>query len=314
MPFAPSRGARIHYTVHERAGHAPSGPEPPTVVLLQGLGLSSRFWFDIPEMLASDAETPRRVIAIDNRGTGRSDKPRGVWTMGTMADDVVAVLDHAGVDGAYVVGISMGGMIAQHCALRHPDRVRGLVLLATTAGFLMGALPEARALARLIALPLGGKGASVHLVRLLLPESKWHRAKEIFRDWPHAMRDDPTLPATFAAHLFAASTHLVTHRLSRIRCPAVVVAGKHDQLIPLANAEVLARRIPLAELEVVADAGHAVFADDRELVRRVVERLERSIEKGLEAAGEPGHPHHGRAPGASARGLRRPLSTRRGHG
>lgn len=309
MPFAPSKGARIHYVVHERAADSlrgRPGPGAPVVVLLQGLGLSSRFWFDVPDLLAADDETPRRVITIDNRGTGRSDKPRGVWTMATMADDVAAVLDHAGVDAAYVVGISMGGMIAQHCALRHPDRVRGLVLLATTAGFLMGALPEARALARLVALPLGGKDAARHLVRLLLPESKWHRAKEIFRDWPSAMRDDPTLPATFAAHLFAASTHLVTRRLSKIRCPAVIVAGKHDQLIPLKNAEVLARRIPRAELEVIEDAGHAVFAEDRELVRRMVQRLERSIEKGLEAAGEPGHPNGHPPP--------RTLSSDRGHG
>lgn len=276
MSFAPSREARIHYTVH--------GSQGPAVVLLQGLGLSSRFWFDVPELLAHDPHGPRRVVAIDNRGTGKSDRPRRLWTMGTMADDVVAVLDHAGIDAAFVVGISMGGMIAQHCALRHPSRVRGLVLLATTPGFLMGALPEARALGRLLSLPLGGKRASQALVRLLLPESKWGRAREIFREWPNAMREDPTATHTFAAHLFAASTHMVAPRLGRIRCPAIVVAGAEDRLIPLRNARVLASRIPGAELEVVEDSAHAVFAEDRDLVRRMVVRLERSIEKGLEAA------------------------------
>lgn len=280
MPFASSRGARIHYTVHGSSGTP--------VVLLQGLGLSSRFWFDIPAMLSDDPACPRRVIAVDNRGTGRSDKPRRPWTMAAMADDVVAVLDDAGVDAAFIVGISMGGMIAQHVALRHPRRVRGLVLLATTAGFLMGALPDARALARLVSLPFGGPRASQNLVRLLLPESKWKQAKEIFRDWPRAMRDDPTAPATFAAHLFAASTHLVAPRLASIDCPVIVVAGKHDQLIPLKNARVLAGRIRRAELEVIEDAGHAVFADDRDLVRRMIVKLEtaleRSIEKGLGAA------------------------------
>lgn len=286
MPFAPSRGARIHYTIHGHHG--------PAVVLLQGLGLSSRFWFDVPEMLASDPASPRRVVALDNRGTGKSDRPRGLWTMGTMADDVVAVLDDAGIDEAFLVGISMGGMIAQHCALRHPSRVRGLVLLATTAGFLAGALPEARALLRLLSLPLGGRRASRNLVRLLLPESKWERAGEIFRDWPRAMRDDPTAPATFAAHLFAASTHLVGSRLRHIACPVIVVAGKDDQLIPLRNAEVLAERIRRAELEVIEDAAHAVFADDRDLIRRMVHRLERSVEQGLDAA------EHARAPTLSS--------------
>lgn len=281
MPIATSRGAQLHYTVRGTRGTGPA------VVLIQGLGLSSRFWFDIPDLLASDPAAPRFVIAVDNRGTGGSDKPRRLWTMGTMADDVIAVLDHAGVDEAFIVGISMGGMIAQHVALRHPSRVRGLVLLATTAGFLLGALPEATALRRLLSLPLGGPRAAKNLTRLLLPESKWHQAKEIFRDWPDAMRDDPTAPGTFAAHLFAASTHLVTRRLRDIRCPVVVVAGAHDALIPLRNAEVLAREIPNAELEVVADSGHAVFADDRDLVRRMVVRLEKSIEKGLGQSRSP---------------------------
>ncbi len=273
MPIATSRGAQLHYTTRGTRGTGPA------VVLIQGLGLSSRFWFDIPELLADDPEAPRFVIAVDNRGTGRSDKPRRLWTMGTMADDVIAVLDHAGVDEAFIVGISMGGMIAQHVALRHPTRVRGLVLFATTAGFLMGKLPEMTALKRLLTLPLGGPRAATNLTRLLLPESKWTRAKEIFRDWPNAVRDDPTAPHTFAAHFFAASTHLVTRKLRRIRCPVVVVAGAHDALIPLRNATVLAESIPNAELEIVPDTGHAVFADDRDLVRRMVVRVEAAAEK-----------------------------------
>ena len=273
MPIATSRGAQLRCAARGSRGTGPA------VVLIQGLGLSSRFWFDIPELLADDAEAPRFVIAVDNRGTGGSDKPRRLWTMGTMADDVIAVLDHAGVDEAFIVGISMGGMIAQHVALRHPTRVRGLVLFATTAGFLMGKLPEMTALKRLLTLPLGGPRAATNLTRLLLPESKWTRAKEIFRDWPNAVRDDPTAPHTFAAHFFAASTHLVTRKLRRIMCPVVVVAGAHDALIPLRNATVLAESIPNAELEIVPDTGHAVFADDRDLVRRMVVRVEAAAER-----------------------------------
>jgi pimeloyl-ACP methyl ester carboxylesterase len=278
MPFASSGGTRIHYTLH---GDRAAGPP---VVLLQGLGLSSRFWFDVPSLLVHDPRRPRFVVTVDNRGTGKSDKPWRLWSIGTMADDVVAVLDDAGVESAFIVGISMGGMIAQHVALRHPKRVQGLVLLATTPGFLVGALPEPVALGRLLSLPFGGARAAVNLTRLLLPESKWGRAREIFRDWPHAMKDDPTAPHTFAAHLVAASTHLVRGRLKRIRCPVVVVTGALDALVPPRNAEILAREIPGATLEVVPETGHAVFADDRDLVRRMVVRLEEAIEKGLEAA------------------------------
>jgi pimeloyl-ACP methyl ester carboxylesterase len=126
-------GARIHYEVHE--SHA--GPGAPAVVLIQGLGLSSRFWFDLPDRLR-----PKwRVVLLDNRGVGRSDRPRGPYRMAAMADDVAAVLNAAGVQRACIVGISLGGMIAQHVALRHPARVAGLVLLATTAGFPHARLP-----------------------------------------------------------------------------------------------------------------------------------------------------------------------------
>lgn len=269
MPFVSRPGGRIHYESH---GEAAS-----TVVLLQGLGLSSRFWFDVPERIATDRARPRRVIAIDNRGTGRSERTRPPWTMATMADDVAAVMDHARVDDAIVVGISMGGMIAQHVALRHRQRVRGLVLLATTPGFLGGALPEPASLYRLLSLPFGGPRASQNLARLLLPESKWGRAPEILREWPRVMREDRTSGATFAAHLFAASTHFVASRLDRIDCPTLVVAGADDRLVPRENAEALARRLPRAELEILGDTGHAVFAEDRDLVRRLVLRLEESL-------------------------------------
>jgi len=268
MPFTASRGCRIHYRALG---------EGPAVVLVQGLGLSSRFWFDVPESLATDPTRKRRVLAVDNRGTGLSDRPRGVWSMATMADDLAAVLDDAGEKDAIVVGISMGGMIAQHFALRHPTRARGLVLFATTPGFLFGALPKAAALMRLLSLPLGGRRASRNLARLLLPKSKWPRAREIFRDWPSAMQEEGPRPGTFAAHLFAASTHLSGHRLARVTCPTIVVAGAEDTVIPLRNAQAIAKRIPGAELEIIDDAGHAVFADDRDLVRRMVERVELRI-------------------------------------
>ncbi len=85
MPIAPSRGARIHYTVRGTRGAGPA------VVLIQGLGLSSKFWFDVPDMLAADKDAPalrHRDRQPRHRG---SDKPHRLWRMGTMADDVIAV-------------------------------------------------------------------------------------------------------------------------------------------------------------------------------------------------------------------------------
>src|SRR5258708_28539946 len=113
-------GARIHYEVH--------GDGERTVVLLHGLGLSSRFWFDLPQRLSVGPD-PWRVVTIDNRGGGRSHKPLGSYGMPTMADDRASGLDHAGLDRARVAALPLGGLSAQRVALPYPCRVPRLGLL-----------------------------------------------------------------------------------------------------------------------------------------------------------------------------------------
>ena len=274
MPFA-SRpdGVRIHYEVRSETKDAAS----PAVVLVQGLGLSSRFWFDMPERLARGAKA-RRLIVLDNRGVGRSDKPRGPYRMATLADDVAAVLDASGTDRAIVVGISLGGMIAQHVALRHPGRVAGLVLLATTAGLPHARLPKARAVATLVGLPIVGRfrpAAQVGraLARLLLAEKDVPRAGELLSQWPAAMRAEPMLPRSYFAQLAAVATHSTGSRLKRLACPTVVVTGDEDILIPASNSRMLAKLVPGAYLDVVPSCGHAIPASDPECIERALGRL-----------------------------------------
>jgi len=261
MAFATSRGGtKIFYEV--------SGDGPP-VVLIQGLGLSSRFWFDIPGRLARQY----RTVVLDNRGVGRSDKPFGPYSMGLLAGDVLAVMDAAGVATATLVGISLGGMIAQHVAVRHPERVTGLVLLATTPGLPHGTLPSLEVLAALVSLPFGRSGSAGAFARLLLPEKLMPRARELFSRWPDALAKDPVSPTVFLAQLAAAAGHSLGWRLNEIRCPTVVVAGAEDVLIPPSNSRVLARRIPGAVLEIIPEVGHAVPLLDQTVVEKALARL-----------------------------------------
>ncbi|HEY2514431.1 MAG TPA: alpha/beta hydrolase, partial [Polyangiaceae bacterium] len=249
MPFAVgSRGVRIHYEV---VGHG--GDD---VVLIQGLGLSSRFWFEQPELLAHDPDHPRRVLVLDNRGTGESDKPRPPYTMGQMADDVVAAMDAAGMRKAAVVGISMGGMIAQHVALRHPSRVSGLVLLATTPGLPYGRLPGPRALRRLVTVPFHGNLRA--LAEILLTPDQIPNARELMKEWPAALRAHQIPPWAFAGQLAAIALHSTGFRLRSLHIPTVVVGAKYDLLVPSVCSKRLVELLPHAELEMLDDAAHGI--------------------------------------------------------
>ena len=278
MPFATGpRGVRIHYETR--------GSGRRTAVLIQGLGLPSSLWFDAPDRLATAAD-PWRVILPEHRGVGQSDRPFGPYAMRTMADDVAAVLDHAGVGRAYVVGLSLGGMVAQHLALRHPSKVAGLVLLATTAGFPHILPPNPIALLNFLSLPLSGRLKKEHIdrpfARLLLARRDLHRSHELLGGWPAALKTNPTELRGYASHFAAVISHSTGLRLRSLKCPTVIVTGDDDALLPAHNSRILAKLIPGAHLEVVP-GGHIIPATDPECVERSLDRVARM-------AGDPSLP------------------------
>jgi 3-oxoadipate enol-lactonase len=241
------RGVRLAY---QRGGAS----DNPTVLLIQGLGLPGAMWLGLAGGLAKSGHL---VITPDNRGTGQSDAPRGPYTMGMLAADMVAVLDHAGVERALVVGLSLGGMIAQRLALDHPARVGGLVLAATTCGVPYGRPVRPRTLGVLVQ-SLSGNPAAIRRVRgLVVHSDSLARNPDLFRHWDRIMKKKPPRPAGFLGQLAAAAGHHAGLSLGRIACPTEVVAGEDDALIPPENSRILARRIPGARLTMLPRAGHA---------------------------------------------------------
>jgi pimeloyl-ACP methyl ester carboxylesterase len=231
------------------------------VLLIMGLGASSRLWFRLLPWLTRE----HRVIVFDNRGTGRSAPVRGRLTMGGLADDAVTVLDAAGIERAHVVGASMGGMIAQHMALDHSERVGSLVLACTTAGGRNGA-PPWRLLASAAVRPLLGSRRSFPLVAPAL------YAAATLRDHPDRVADDldrrmadSTSPLTLYAQLGAIALHDTRPRLSELgRMPVLVVHGLEDRLVPPARGRELAELIPGAQLELIPACGHLLTTDAEE--------------------------------------------------
>jgi 3-oxoadipate enol-lactonase len=231
----------------ERAG------EGRPVLLITGLGLSGGAWWRTVPVLARRLQ----VITFDNRGVGRSTSMRLNFTIEAMADDAVAVLDGLGLETAHVYGFSLGGMVAQQVALRHPSRVRSLVLGATHAGGPRTVRPDEEVVAFFRRRPFMRRDRAAWEA---IPFNYGPACRERFPD--RIAEDIERRLATafdghaYAAHLYAAALHNTHGRLARIRVPTLVIHGTHDRIIPAANAAILAERIPGARLRMLDGVGH----------------------------------------------------------
>lgn len=244
--FATTRDGRTH--LHWEA----TGRGEP-VLLITGLGLSGGSWWRTVPVLARRL----RVITFDNRGVGRSRAFSYAYTTDAMADDAASVLDAAGVERAHVYGLSLGGMVAQALALRHPGRVRSLVLGATSPGGPRAIGPSAEVAAFF---RRRGRMAPEDAARESIPVNYGPRCRaehpdRIERDIAERL-SHPFSEQAYRAQLFAAAWHNAYGSLPRIAVPTLVVHGALDRVIPAGNADLIAERIPGARLHLLDDAGH----------------------------------------------------------
>ena len=243
------------------------------LVLIMGLGGSGRAWWRLLRNLPPTV----RVVTLDNRGTGGSDPIRGRFTSEELVADVLCVMDAAGVERAHVMGVSLGGMVAQRLALEHRDRVASLVLGSTTAVGLRGAPPW-----RLL-----GAGA---LRPLVGPERAWELlapalyAAETLRDRPELVQEDLRTrgdelqdPRTVAAQLLAVAGHNALGRLGELAGLGVTILhGAQDAVVPPVRARELAAAIPGARLVLLERCGHMMTTDaEAASAAAVLEHLDR---------------------------------------
>jgi 3-oxoadipate enol-lactonase len=280
-------GTRIYYETFSPQGDLAGcgdsqskGASP--VLLLMGVGANGRLWAPaVRRLLASGHD----VIAVDNRGCGRSSTPWRPWTTRTMAGDAVAVLDDLDVERAHVWGGSLGGMIAQEFALEFPERVTTLVLGGTTGGLpRLDLLPRTGLLHILEALlrslrPASGPEQRVReFLRRVAPEDFAAQCRPGDDAWAAvaAMLEDRTSQRGFAMQLLACARHSSWSRLSRLTMPVQVHHGTEDPLMPFAAGRELARRIPGAQFVVYEGAGHALFLERPEGGERILAFLAES--------------------------------------
>jgi 3-oxoadipate enol-lactonase len=255
MTRAALEGAELYFEV------AGTGPR---LLLISGTGGDLRVG---PSVFDGPLSKAFEIAAYDQRGLGQSSVPPGPYSMADYADDAAGLLDVLAWEDALVMGISFGGMVAQELALRHPSRVRRLVLACTSSGGKGGA---SYPLHELVDLPEDDR-----IVRHLeLADTRYDAAwradnaetfetlAALFRERAVIGRGEPGRAEGAALQLEARRRHDTWDRLGQIGCPTFVCGGLYDGIAPRANAENLASAIPDATLQLF-DGGHLFLLQDR---------------------------------------------------
>ncbi|AFZ66756.1 alpha/beta fold hydrolase [Deinococcus peraridilitoris] len=230
----------------------PQNPQG-TLLLLSGLG-SKRFGWGRQLPVFGQHY---RTIAMDHRDVGDSDPFEEPYTMHDQADDAAALLRALGVEGAHVAGISMGGMVALNLAQRHPQLVRSLILVATSAGGRTHVGPTAEAAAVLRPDPgqeIGERAQNTY--RIICRPGHFDSRPEEAELVAQLARYKPMRSAAYLRQYEAARGHDVTTHLQDIRAPSLVIHGDLDPLVPVGNGRMLAQRLPGARLHEYPGIGH----------------------------------------------------------
>jgi pimeloyl-ACP methyl ester carboxylesterase len=212
-----------------------------------------------------------RVISFDNRCVGRTDQPQEPFTIADMADDTAALLDALDVSSAHVFGVSLGGMVAQELALRHPSRVRRLVLACTHAGprtaarspeWAVRVFNESRDMPRPLALK--------HSVSLLFANKTIEVKPELVEQTLAVMANNNQPKSSYLLQLGAVMQHDTFERLGQVTHPTLVLTGTEDMLVDPENSRRIAQRIPGARLVEFEQTGHVFFTEKADEVNRTL--------------------------------------------
>ena len=258
MPhFEISPRLKIHYLDPNPKGH-------PVILLLHGLGATSDSWqLQFPVL----TENKYRSIAPDARGFGQSTYPGGEMTADKMAEDMVALLNHLGIEKVHIVGISMGGILALQLALDYSDMVDKLVLVNTFAQL----KPDNASqflyfwLRRILVNTVGlAKQAEAVTQRVFPNPDQEPFRQELYRQ---IMQADPQ---AYRSSMRGLGSFNVVDRLGEIFIPTLVITGENDTTVAPQRQRFLAEAITNAKQVVIPDAGHAVSVDQAEAFNQVL--------------------------------------------
>jgi pimeloyl-ACP methyl ester carboxylesterase len=233
-----------------------SGAGPP-LLLIMGMSGTALHWGEpFLELLRRDFD----VIAYDHRGVGASTRLDGPVTIAQMARDAAALLDALDIDSAHVLGISMGGMVAQELALAAPAKVRTLTLGCTYCGGPGSALAGPDVVRRVTeSLSYDSRELAIRTAWEINVSPTMAANESAYARFLAIATERPVAVPVIMAQMQACAAHDTSARLPGLRVPTLIVHGTEDKLLPVGNAHLMASLIPGARLEIMDGVGHLFF-------------------------------------------------------
>jgi pimeloyl-ACP methyl ester carboxylesterase len=244
-----------------------SGSGPPLLLIMGMSGTALHWGESFLEPLRRDFD----VIVYDHRGVGASSRLDGAITIAQMAEDAAGLLDALEIESAHVVGISMGGMVAQELALAHPERVRTLTLGCTYAGGEGSTVTAPEVIQRLTeAMFSGDRERALRTAFEVNVSAAMADDAELYQRSLAIDRQRAVAVPVVMAQMQACMAHDTSARLSELAMPTLVVHGTEDQMLPVENGRLIASRIPGSRLEIFDGVGHLFFWEQPERAAELV--------------------------------------------
>ena len=258
MPEIVQGNRRIYYESHG---------EGYPLVMIRGLGSNADHWYaQVPDLSGH-----YRVITFDNRGIARSTDPGGPFTIPDMAEDTIRLMNALRIEQAHVLGLSLGGMIAQEMAIRHPERIKGLILVVTLCGGPHQVVAEDAVREKLLRMVFEGSAdARIKAIEVFFAPRTINERLQIVQAYAEVSMKHPAGLEILQRQYEAVARHDTYDRLDRIKAQTLVLTGEEDMLIPPGNSEILAERIPGAELRVIPGGGHQIMIEQPQACNRAI--------------------------------------------
>ncbi len=265
MPKQKINDIEIFYEIH---GHG----NP--LVLIMGLRRNTEWWYlQIPTL-----SKHFKVLAFDNRGAGRSDKPKMDYSIRLFADDTAGLIESLGMKKAHILGLSMGGYIAQELAINYPHIVKSLILACTGPGGERAVLMSPERLKKFTA----NEGLSPE--EILRKDMDIYFSDKFITKHPEKITEFVEIslryyqpPDAFMRQFAACLKHDTLKRLQRITVPTLIMSGDDDLLVPPENSRILKEFIPHAELNFSRGKRHCFFIEEADLFNQKVISFLKSV-------------------------------------